>query len=55
MSIRREKRRAIGLMVYVVKITARAHHIDKPHTWSENRFLSLWIGYGLGSLIIDFK
>jgi len=55
MTLRYEKRKSIGLMLYRNRVMAHAHHSDKPHSWSTMRFLTLWIGYGFGSLIIDFK
>lgn len=42
-------------MLYRNRVMAHVHNIAKPHFWSARHFLTLWIGYGFGSLIIDFK
>ena len=55
MSIRNGKRMSIGILLIQGSAIDWHHHPDKPTTFSERRFFNLWIGYGFGSWIIDFK
>jgi len=55
MTIKRENRIGFGVMIYPRTITTHAHNTDKPHAWGESTCWMLWVGYGLGSLVVEFR